>query len=67
MQSDALIAFNFVNEANDSLEWLYVLYGGRVDAKDKNPDQSYQWPATLGYSKQRLAEKASVMHGWLSM
>ena len=35
--------------------------------KNKNTDQSYQWPATLGYSKQRLAEKASVMHGWLSM
>ena len=67
MQSDALIAFNFVNEANDSLEWLYVLfYGGRVDAKNKNTDQSYQWPATLGYSKQSQ-RLASVMHGSLSM
>ena len=42
-QSDALIAFNFFNEANDSLAWLYVLfYGGRVDSKNKNTDQSYQ-------------------------
>ena len=49
MQSDTLIAFNFVNEANKNT-WLYVLfYGGRADAKNKNTDQSYQWPATLDY------------------
>ena len=39
---------NLINEANDSV----LFYGGRVDSKNKNIDQLYQWRATMGYSKQ---------------
>ena len=48
-QTDSLIAFNFVRQ-RVTLQHSYVivpLYVGRFHSKNKNTDQSYQWPATF--------------------
>ena len=61
-----LSRLNFVNEANYSLAWLYVLfYSGRVDSKNKIPTNhiSDQRLCLLGYSKQSH-RKIRLLSGW---
>ena len=69
-QTDSLIAFNFVNEANDTLAWLYVpFYVGRVDSKNKNIEQTtYQCPLwLLAIMNNRTATSAYFVTDWTNI